>query len=109
MRRTGGFVTDSGVRRRPEFWPVVVLSAALVAVLGGWTAVSYLDRTRNDPACTKRTALRVAVAPSVTGAAQEVAGRLAERERCLDLVVEARESVEVLRDLTGTGSTASGA
>ncbi|GAA4471313.1 substrate-binding domain-containing protein [Phytohabitans houttuyneae] len=100
-------MTDSGVRRRPEFWPVVVLSAALVAVLGGWTAVSYLDRTRNDPACTKRTALRVVVAPSVTGAAQEVAGRLAERERCLDLVVEARESVQVLRDLTGAVPVAS--
>jgi hypothetical protein len=94
-------VTDSGVRRRPEFWPVVVLSAALVAVLGGWTAVSYLDRTRNDPACTQRTALRVAVAPSVAGAAQEVAGQLAGRDRCLDLVVEARESAQVLRDLTG--------
>ncbi|MDQ7904058.1 substrate-binding domain-containing protein [Phytohabitans sp. ZYX-F-186] len=94
-------MTDSGVRRRPEFWPVVVLSAALVAVLGGWTAVSYLDRTRSDPGCTERIALRVVTAPSVAAAAQEVGGRLAARDRCLDLVVEARESAQVLRDLTG--------
>lgn len=94
-------MADGGGRRRPEFWPVVLLSAALVAVLGGWTAVTYLDRTRNDPACTERTTLRVAAAPSVAAAAQEVAQGLAARDRCLDLVVEARESAQVLRDLVG--------
>jgi Bacterial extracellular solute-binding protein/von Willebrand factor type A domain len=94
-------VTDGGGRRRPEFWPVVLLSAALVALLGGWTAVTYLDRTRNDPACTERTALRVAAAPSVAAAAREIGQGLAARDRCLDLVVEARESAQVLRDLVG--------
>jgi hypothetical protein len=100
-------VANSGVRRRPEFWPVVVLSAALVAVLGGWTAVSYLDRTRSDPACTQRTALRIAAAPSVAAPAQEVGRRLAAHDRCLDLVVEPRESADVLRDLAGTAPAGS--
>jgi Bacterial extracellular solute-binding protein/von Willebrand factor type A domain len=100
-------VANSGVRRRPEFWPVVLLSVALVAVLGGWTAVSYLDRTRSDPACTQRTALRIAAAPSVAAPAQEVGRRLAARDRCLDLVVEPRESADVLRDLAGVAPAAS--
>lgn len=100
-------MAKSGVRRRPEFWPVVLLSAALVAVLGGWTAVSYLDRTRSDPACTQRTALRIAAAPSVAAPAQEVGRRLAARDRCLDLVVEPRESADVLRDLAGVAPAGS--
>ncbi|MGN9912898.1 substrate-binding domain-containing protein [Phytohabitans sp. LJ34] len=100
-------MTDGGSRRRPEFWPVVLLSVALVAVLGGWTAVTYLQRTRNDPACTDRTSLRVAAAPSVAAAAQEVAQALAARDRCLDVVVEARESAQVLRDLVGAAPAGS--
>ncbi|MFC7549635.1 substrate-binding and VWA domain-containing protein [Plantactinospora sp. GCM10030261] len=92
-------MANSGLRRRPEFWPVVVLSAALVAVLGGWTAVTYLDRTRSDSACTQRTTLRIAAAPSVAAAAQEVGQQLAARDRCLDVTVEPRESADVLRGL----------
>jgi hypothetical protein len=94
-------VADGGVRRRPEFWPVVLLSAALVAVLGGWGAATYLDRMRREPACAKRTVVRVAVAPSAAPPVQQVARELAARQRCLDVVVEARESADVLRDLTG--------
>jgi hypothetical protein len=105
-------VAEGDLRARPEFWPVVLLSAALVAVLGGWGAATYAERTRNEPACTERTTLRVAAAPSIAPAAQEVARRLAVRERCLDVVVEARESAAVLRDLARTapgGAAAAGA
>jgi hypothetical protein len=92
-------VGDRGLRARAEFWPVTLLSVALVAVLGGWGTAVYLERTRSVPACAQRSALRIVVAPSIAPPAREVAGRLAARERCLDLVVEARESADVLRDL----------
>ncbi|MEV0721027.1 substrate-binding domain-containing protein [Asanoa sp. NPDC050611] len=101
-------MADSGVRRRAEFWPVVVLSSALVLVLAGWAGVTYLDRTRSDPACVQRTSLRIAVAPSVAEPAQEVGRRLAARDRCLDIAVDARESAEVLRQLAGTAPAAVG-
>ncbi|MEV4537929.1 substrate-binding domain-containing protein [Asanoa sp. NPDC049518] len=87
-------------RRRPEFWPVVLLSTALVVVLAGWAALSYVDRTGNDATCERRIALRVMVAPSVAAAAREVGEQVATRERCLDVTVEARESADVLRLLT---------
>ncbi|GIF69187.1 hypothetical protein Ais01nite_72220 [Asanoa ishikariensis] len=86
--------------RRPEFWPVVLLSAALVVVLAGWAALSYVDRTGDDPTCERRIALRVMVAPSVAAAAREVGEQVATRETCLDVTVEARESADVLRLLT---------
>ena len=85
---------------RPEFWPVTLLSVALVAVLGGWGAAAYLERTRSEPACA-----RADHAAGRGGAEHRPAGpgdrrgRLAARERCLDVVVEARESADVLRDL----------
>ncbi|MEQ4302636.1 substrate-binding domain-containing protein [Plantactinospora sp. B6F1] len=93
-------MTNGGLRTRPEFWPVLLLSGALVAVLGGWGASSYLERTRQEPPCRQRTTLRIAVAPSVEPPARQVARDLAARERCLDILVEARESADVLRELT---------
>ncbi|MBF9134538.1 substrate-binding domain-containing protein [Plantactinospora sp. S1510] len=93
-------MANGGLRTRPEFWPVLLLSGALVAVLGGWGASNYLERTRQEPPCTRRTALRIAVAPSVEPPARQVARDLVARERCLDVLVEARESADVLRDLT---------
>ncbi|MCY1136639.1 substrate-binding domain-containing protein [Actinoplanes sp. Pm04-4] len=95
-------MADGSLRARPEFWPVTLLSVALVAVLGGWSAISYLERTRSDPGCAERTTLRVAAAPSVAPAAETVAERLAGRETCLTVVVEARPSADVLRDLSRT-------
>ncbi|WP_250036511.1 substrate-binding and VWA domain-containing protein [Paractinoplanes maris] len=101
-------MADGSLRTRPEFWPVTLLSVALVAVLGGWSAVSYLERTRSDPGCAEQITTRVAAAPSIAPAARAVAGRLAEREPCLTVVVEARESADVLRDLSrGTGASSS--
>ena len=97
-------MADRGLRTRPEFWPVALLSVALVAVLGGWGAATYLERTRSVPACADRTTLRVAAAPSIAPPARETAARLAGRERCLDIVVEARESADVLRDLAGAAA-----
>lgn len=102
-------MADSGLRTRPEFWPVALLSVALVAVLGGWGVATYLERTRHEPACTARTMLRVAAAPSIARPAQEIALRLAERERCLDVVVRARDSADVLRDLARTAPDGVGA
>ena len=102
-------MTDEGLRGRPEFWPVTLLSIALVAVLGGWGVVTYRDRTRTEAACLQRTTLRVAAAPSIAPPAREIARKLAARERCLTVVVDARESADVLRDLarTATADTAS--
>lgn len=98
-------MADGGLRTRPQFWPVLVLTVALVAVLGGWGTATYLDRTRSAPPCTERTQLRIATAPSLAPPARQVAQQVAARERCLDIVVEARESVEVLRELARAGST----
>ncbi|MGW1057755.1 substrate-binding domain-containing protein [Micromonospora rubida] len=102
-------MANGGLRTRPEFWPVLLLSVALVAVLGGWGATSYLDRTRHEPPCTQRIELRIAVAPSVEPPARQVARDLAARERCLDVVMEARESADVLRDLTRPVASGAGA
>ena len=93
-------MADGSLRARPEFWPVTLLSVALVAVLGGWSAVTYLERTRSDPGCAERTTLRVAATPSIAGAARTVAERLAARETCLTVLVDARDSADVLRDLS---------
>ena len=57
-----------GVRARPEFWPVALLSVALVAVLGGWGAPPISNAPGSDPACAERTTLRVAAAPSIAAA-----------------------------------------
>ncbi|HET6530158.1 MAG TPA: substrate-binding domain-containing protein, partial [Actinoplanes sp.] len=102
-------MADEGLRARPEFWPVVLLSVALVAVLGGWGTTTYLERTRSEPACTERTSLRVAAAPSIAAPARAIAFDLAGRERCLDVVIDARESADVLRDLARTTPGGSGA
>jgi hypothetical protein len=102
-------VADGGLRARPEFWPVTLLSVALVAVMGGWGAAVYIERTRSEPACAERTTLRVAVAPSIAPPAREIARRLAARERCLDVLVAARESADVLRDLAHTEPGGAGA
>jgi ABC-type molybdate transport system substrate-binding protein len=101
-------VDQGSLRTRPEFWPVTVLSVALVAVLGGWGFAAYLERTRSEPACAERTTVRVAVAPSIARPARDVARAFAERERCLDVVVEARESADMLQTLarTAPGDTA---
>jgi len=100
-------VADGSLRARPEFWPVTLLSVALVAVLGGWSAVTYLERTRSDPGCAERTTLRVAATPSIAGAARTVAERLAARETCLTVLVDARDSADVLRDLSRDTSPSS--
>ncbi|MET8151926.1 substrate-binding domain-containing protein [Actinoplanes sp. NPDC049668] len=102
-------MADRGVLARPEFWPVALLSVALVAVLGGWGTATYLDRTRQVPPCVERTTLRVAAAPSIAPPAREIARRLVLRERCLDILVEARESADVLRDLARTAPGGVGA
>lgn len=104
-------MTEEGLRGRPEFWPVTLLSIALVVVLGGWGVGSYLERTRTEAACDKPTTLRVVTAPSIATPVQEIARKLATRDRCLNVVVESRESTEVLRDLarTATADTAAAA
>ncbi len=101
-------MTDEGLRGRPEFWPVTLLSIALVTVLGGWGVVTYLDRTRTEATCLERSTLRVTTAPSIATPAEEIARKLATRDRCLNVVVESRESADVLRDLarTATADTA---
>ncbi|GIF59201.1 substrate-binding domain-containing protein [Asanoa iriomotensis] len=79
-----------------------MLSSALVLVLAGWAAVTYLDRTRSDPACAQRTSVRIAAAPSVAAPAREVGERLAARDRCLDIAIDSRESADVSRQLADT-------
>lgn len=97
-------MSDGSLRARPEFWPVTLLSVTLVATLAGWSGFTYLDRTRNDPGCAERTSLRVAAAPSIAEPVRAIASRLASRDRCLDLVVEERESADVLRAVARTAT-----
>jgi Bacterial extracellular solute-binding protein/von Willebrand factor type A domain len=97
-------VSEGSLRARPEFWPVTLLSITLIATLAGWSGFTYLDRTRNSPACTERTALRVAAAPSVASPVRAIAARLTGRDPCLDLIVEERESAEVLRAVARTAT-----
>ncbi|MBO3743433.1 substrate-binding domain-containing protein [Actinoplanes flavus] len=97
-------MSEGSLRSRPEFWPVTMLSIALIAVLAGWSGYTYIDRTRSDPPCSERTTLRVAAAPSIAPPVREIASRLSARDACLDLVIEERESAEVLRTVARTGS-----
>ncbi|MFC4069843.1 substrate-binding domain-containing protein [Actinoplanes subglobosus] len=95
-------MSEGSLRSRPEFWPVTMLSITLIAVLAGWSGFTYVDRTRSDPPCSQRTTLRVAAAPSIAPPIREIASRLTARDECLDLVVEERESAEVLRAVART-------
>ncbi|GGN76263.1 hypothetical protein GCM10010112_48270 [Actinoplanes lobatus] len=95
-------MSEGSLRARPEFWPVMMLSITLIAVLAGWSGFTYIDRTRSDPDCAERTSLRVAAAPSIAPPVRQIAARLSARDRCLDLVVEERESAEVLRAVART-------
>ncbi|WP_430787678.1 substrate-binding domain-containing protein [Actinoplanes sp. G11-F43] len=97
-------MSDGSLRARPEFWPVTLLSVTLIATLAGWSGFTYLDRTRNDPNCAERTSLRVAAAPSIAPPVRAIAARLTGRDPCLDLVVEERESAEVLRAVARTAT-----
>ncbi|HWS36775.1 MAG TPA: substrate-binding and VWA domain-containing protein [Actinoplanes sp.] len=97
-------MSDGSLRARPEFWPVTLLSVTLIATLAGWSGFTYLDRTRNDPGCADRVSLRVATAPSAAVPVREIAARIADRDPCLDLIVEERESVEVLRAVARTAT-----
>ncbi|SDT58663.1 substrate-binding and VWA domain-containing protein [Actinoplanes derwentensis] len=97
-------MSDGSLRARPEFWPVTLLSITLIATLAGWSGFTYLDRTRNDPGCAERTSLRVAAAPSVATPVREIASRLTARDPCLDLIVEERESADVLRAVARTAT-----
>ncbi|MBG0567949.1 substrate-binding and VWA domain-containing protein [Actinoplanes aureus] len=95
-------MADGSLRARPEFWPVTLLSVALIAVLAGWAGFTYVDRTRSEPGCDERTTLRVVTAPSIAEPVRELADRFTERQRCLDVLVEGRESADVLRTIAGT-------
>ncbi|BBH67405.1 hypothetical protein ACTI_40900 [Actinoplanes sp. OR16] len=95
-------MSDGSLRARPEFWPVSLLSIALIAVLAGWSGGTYLDRTRNESGCAERTTLRIAAAPSVVPPVREIAAQVAGRQPCLDILVEGRESADVLRALART-------
>ncbi|BEL08668.1 substrate-binding and VWA domain-containing protein [Actinoplanes sichuanensis] len=95
-------MSEGSLRSRPEFWPVTMLSIALIAVLAGWSGYTYIDRTRSDPPCSQRTTLRVAAAPSIAPPIREIASRLTARDECLDLIVEERESADVLRAVART-------
>ncbi|BAL87105.1 hypothetical protein AMIS_18850 [Actinoplanes missouriensis 431] len=99
-------MADGSLRARPEFWPVALLSIALITVLAGWSGATYLDRTRNVSGCVERTTLRVAAAPSVVPPIREIAAQVAGRQRCLEILVEGRESAEVLRALARTAPDA---
>ncbi|WP_328467874.1 substrate-binding and VWA domain-containing protein [Actinoplanes sp. NBC_00393] len=84
---------------------------ALIAVLGGWAGFTYAERTRSDPGCAERTTLRVATAPSIAEPVRAVADRYTNRQPCLDVLVEGRESADVLRTVARTapaGATPSG-
>ncbi|MEU4691608.1 substrate-binding domain-containing protein [Actinoplanes sp. NPDC023714] len=95
-------MSDGSLRARPEFWPVSLLSITLIVVLAGWSGATYLDRTRNESGCAERTTLRVAAAPSIVPPVREIAAQVAGRQQCLDILVEGRESADVLRALART-------
>ncbi|SCL21465.1 von Willebrand factor type A domain-containing protein [Micromonospora nigra] len=79
--------------------PVVLLSAALAVLLLGWATVTYVASERRVPACSDQIRLRLAAAPVVAPALDRIARASVGSQPCVSVVVEARQSGEMVRDL----------
>ncbi|MEV1145675.1 substrate-binding domain-containing protein [Micromonospora sp. NPDC049799] len=79
--------------------PVVLLSAALAMVLLGWATVTYVASERREPACRDQVRLRLAAAPVVAPALDRIARASVGSQPCVSVVVEARQSAAMVRDL----------
>lgn len=83
---------------------VTLLSALLVVVLVGWAAVAYLTSVSNGPTCVERVSVRLAVAPVVAPAIEQIAKAAANRQPCDTITVEARGSLAVAANLATPGA-----
>ncbi|TWJ25324.1 ABC-type molybdate transport system substrate-binding protein [Micromonospora endolithica] len=79
--------------------PVVLLSAALAVLLLGWAAFAYVASERRAPACVDQVKLRLAAAPVVAPALDRIARASVGSQPCVSVVVEARQSAAMVRDL----------
>ncbi|GIJ34224.1 substrate-binding and VWA domain-containing protein [Micromonospora sediminimaris] len=86
--------------------PVVLLSAALVLLLAGWAAVSYIRADRGTPTCVEQVRLRVVAAPVIAPALDRVARANAGSQPCVSVEVQARPSAAVARELADDGDVA---
>ncbi|MGS2612921.1 substrate-binding and VWA domain-containing protein [Micromonospora sp. LZ34] len=87
------------VRRLAGASPVTLLSALLIVVLVAWAGVAYLNSVSNGVNCAERVPVRLAVAPVVAPAIEQIAKTAADRQPCVSIAVEARRSVSVAADL----------
>ncbi|MEH1169804.1 substrate-binding domain-containing protein [Micromonospora sp. CPCC 205539] len=86
--------------------PVVLLSAALVLLLGGWAAVAYVRADRGVPECAERVRLRVAAAPVIAPALDRIVRASIGRQPCVSIDVQARESAAVAGELANAADVA---
>ncbi|PZF93952.1 substrate-binding and VWA domain-containing protein [Micromonospora deserti] len=86
--------------------PVVLLSAALVLLLLGWATVAYVRADRGVPECLDRVRLRVAAAPVVAPALDQIVRANVGRQPCVSISVQARESAAVAGELANAADIA---
>lgn len=94
-----GHRRTSHVLRRAGHSPVALLGALLVAVLSGWATVTYVDLGAGGPSCTEKVPVRVAVAPAVAPAVEEIA-RAAGWQPCISVTVRAQPSIAATTSMT---------
>ncbi|MCX4388960.1 substrate-binding and VWA domain-containing protein [Micromonospora peucetia] len=90
---------SAAVRRLFRRSPVVLLSAALTLLLAGWAAVAYVRSDRGVPECLDRVRLRVAAAPVVAPALDQIVRASVGTQPCVSIVVQAQESAAVAADV----------
>lgn len=79
---------------------VTLLTGLLVVVLVAWAAVAYLTSVSKGPTCVDPVPVRLAVAPVVAPAIEQIAKTAADRQPCATITVEARDSLAVAANLT---------
>ncbi|MGC5022711.1 substrate-binding and VWA domain-containing protein [Micromonospora sp. DT47] len=87
------------VRRLAGTSPVALLSALLVVVLVAWAGVAYLNSLSNGPSCAEQVPVRLAVAPVLAPAIEQIAKTAGDRQPCVSITVEARRSISVAANL----------
>ena len=105
-RSTDGEGRGQLARSRAATWvrlvgrsPIALLSGLLVMLLTGWV-ISYVSSETGDSGCAARVSVRLAAAPAVAPAVEQVARDASRSRPCVTITVKARPSAAVAAALS---------